>query len=86
MDAMPDRIVTDGPYRYVRNPIYLGQLIFLAGLAVSFLSWIGLALLILHIPWFHFQVLKDEAKLEQHFGTTYVEYKRSVKRWIPGII
>src|SRR5262249_1769692 len=31
----PDRIVEDGPYRYVRNPMYLGHLIFVLGLAIT---------------------------------------------------
>src|SRR5262245_24262986 len=35
----PDRIIESGPYRYVRNPMYLGHLIFMLGLAVMFASW-----------------------------------------------
>jgi len=40
----PDRIVEDGPYRYVRNPMYLGHLIFMLGLALTFASWFALIL------------------------------------------
>ena len=39
METPPDRIVDYGPYRYTRNPMYLGHLIFLAGLALTFWSW-----------------------------------------------
>lgn len=86
MDTLPEQIVTQGPYRYTRNPIYLGQLIFMAGLWVGFRSWVALALCIFHLPWFHLHVVKDEARLEERFGESYREYKRRVKRWIPGII
>ena len=40
----PDRIVESGPYRYVRNPMYLGHLIFMLGLALTFASWFALIL------------------------------------------
>ena len=40
MQAPPQRIVTQGPYRYVRNPMYLGHLIFLAGLAMASTTFI----------------------------------------------
>ncbi|HSV21703.1 MAG TPA: methyltransferase [Xanthobacteraceae bacterium] len=36
MDAMPQRIIATGPYRYTRNPMYLGHIIFMAGLVLTF--------------------------------------------------
>ena len=36
MDRPPERIIASGPYRYTRNPMYLGHLIFLTGLAICF--------------------------------------------------
>ena len=86
LDTPPDRIVAEGPYRFLRNPMYLGHLIFIAGLGITFGSWAALVLLLVHIPWFHSRVLKDEAQLEQRFGAPYLEYKSRVKRWIPGLV
>jgi len=81
----PDRIVEGGPYRYIRNPMYLGHLIFFVGLAVVLRSWIALAVFVLHAAWFDRRVREDEARLTQLFGDAYRDYCRRVKRWIPGV-
>jgi protein-S-isoprenylcysteine O-methyltransferase Ste14 len=85
LEVPPDRIVAVGPYRYLRNPMYLGHLIFMLGLAVTFSSWLAVALLAFHAVWFHRRVLRDEAHLEARFGESYRVYKKDVKRWIPGL-
>ena len=82
----PQRLVTGGPYRWVRNPMYLGHLIFLAGLALALRSWVGAALLAANVVWFHRRVLGDEARLAQLFGVDYATYAARVKRWIPGVV
>ena len=82
----PDRIVAAGPYRWVRNPMYLGHLIFFAGLALVLESWIGAALLAFHLAWFDRRVREDEQRLAERFGDSYREYCRRVKRWIPGVL
>jgi protein-S-isoprenylcysteine O-methyltransferase Ste14 len=81
----PERLVTDGIYAYTRNPMYLGHLIFMLGLAVTFWSWFALALLAVHLVWFHRRALGDEAGLRACFGAQYAEYQARVKRWIPGL-
>jgi protein-S-isoprenylcysteine O-methyltransferase Ste14 len=86
LEVPPDRIVAQGPYRYTRNPMYLGHLIFMLGLAVTFSSWLAAALFAFHAVWFHRRVLHDEASLESRFGAPYLAYKARVKRWIPGIL
>jgi protein-S-isoprenylcysteine O-methyltransferase Ste14 len=86
IEVPPDRILDIGPYRYVRNPMYLGHLIFMAGLAITFQSWLAVALLAFHIVWFQRRVLEDEKHLGAMFGASYVAYKARVKRWIPYII
>jgi protein-S-isoprenylcysteine O-methyltransferase Ste14 len=86
MEVPPDRIIETGPYRYMRNPMYLGHLIFMMGLAVTFWSWFALLLLAARAAWFHRRVLHDERRLEARFGADYVAYCRRVSRWIPGIL
>ncbi|MEO5699834.1 MAG: isoprenylcysteine carboxylmethyltransferase family protein, partial [Casimicrobiaceae bacterium] len=82
----PERLVTDGPYGVVRNPMYLGHLIFLAGLALLFRSWAAALLLLYHLHWFDARAKEDEARLHGLFGATYAAYAARVKRWLPGIL
>lgn len=82
----PERVVAAGPYRFTRNPMYLGHLIFMVGLAVTFHSWLAIGLLIANAWWFHQRVLEDERALEVRFGAEYLAYKAGVKRWIPGVL
>ena len=85
MEVPPERIIATGPYRYTRNPMYLGHLIFLIGVAVTFWSWLALIVLAARALWFHRRVLHDEERLERIFGAEYVAYRARVKRWIPGV-
>lgn len=82
----PERIVTGGPYRWIRNPMYLGHLVFFAGLALVLQSWVGAGVLAFHAFWFDRRVREDERRLERLFGEPYREYRRRSKRWIPGIL
>jgi len=81
----PSRLVTEGPYRWCRNPMYLGHLIFLSGLALFFGSWFCAAVVALHAAWFERRVRRDEAHLEQLFGDAYRGYRAHAKRWLPGV-
>jgi protein-S-isoprenylcysteine O-methyltransferase Ste14 len=86
IDIPPDRIVATGPYRYTRNPMYLGHLIFMLGLAITFWSWFALILLATRAVWFHGRVLHDEKRLAARFGDDYAAYQKNVKRWVPGVL
>jgi len=81
----PVRLVSSGVYRFTRNPMYLGHLIFLLGLALVLRSWLGSALLLLQALWFQRRVLRDEARLKELFGQDYDDYMRRVPRWVPAI-
>jgi len=84
IDIPPTRIVDTGIYAYVRNPMYLGHLIFMIGLAVTFHSLAAVALLAFHLWWFHQRVLEDETHMTGLFGDSFTDYTRRVRRW--GIV
>jgi protein-S-isoprenylcysteine O-methyltransferase Ste14 len=80
----PERLVTTGPYRWTRNPMYLGHLIFFMGLGVLF-SWPAWLVFLGHCLWFDRRARRDEAHLTLLFGAPYRDYAARVKRWVPGI-
>jgi protein-S-isoprenylcysteine O-methyltransferase Ste14 len=85
MDTPPERLVMSGPFALCRNPMYLGHLIFLAGLALSLRSWVGAALALGTATWLQFRVRRDERRLAERFGEPYMQYCSRVKRWIPAV-
>jgi protein-S-isoprenylcysteine O-methyltransferase Ste14 len=75
-------IVTGGPYRFTRNPIYVGMFLGLIGLAVGFDSlWIVVALVPFYLVIRYGVVAREEAYLERKFGNVYRDYKSRVGRW-----
>ena len=80
----PKKFVTFGPYRYVRNPIHIGQVTLLIGLGLYLRS---VAILLFALTWLlfcHLYVLYvEEPSLKKKFGATYEEYCKGVSRWIP---
>jgi len=85
LSVPPERLVTAGPYRFCRNPMYLGHLIFLAGLALALRSGLGAVVFAGHAIWFQRRVRSDEKRLAVLFGDPYRDYVARVKRWVPGI-
>jgi protein-S-isoprenylcysteine O-methyltransferase Ste14 len=80
--GMPERLVTDGAYSYTRNPMYLGHLVFLTGLALLSRSPVAVGYLAWALPWFDERAAKDEARLRERFGADYEAYLRTVPRWL----
>jgi protein-S-isoprenylcysteine O-methyltransferase Ste14 len=76
-------IVERGPYRFTRNPIYLGMFLGLIGLAIAFDN---LWLLIMLVPFalvIRYGVVgREEAYLERKFGDAYGGYRSRVRRWL----
>ena len=81
----PPRLITTGPYAFTRNPVYLGQIIFLFGLALTLHSLSAAIVAVVVGATFHRRILKDEKRLAAVFGQQYLDYKSAVRRWIPGI-
>ena len=86
LGEVPERLLQSGPFRFTRNPMYLGHLIFMLGLALSFWSLLGAAIFLANVVWFHRRVLWDEALIQERFGSEYDQYRQRVKRWVPFVV
>ncbi len=79
-------LITQGPFSKVRNPLYVFS--FIGVLGVSFYSARPLIILIAPIATlviYHYLVKREEEFLETQFGDEYVQYKKSVPRFIPNL-
>ncbi len=79
----PDKLVTTGPYAVSRNPMYLGHLLFSAGVALATGSPIAVAGFVYEWRRFGRRVRIDEERIEKVFGDEYREYVKRVPRWVP---
>ncbi|MDQ3174103.1 MAG: isoprenylcysteine carboxyl methyltransferase [Acidobacteriota bacterium] len=82
----PRRLVIQGPYRFVRNPMYFGAGLALASAALFYeslplLGYAGLFFLATHL----FVVWYEEPTLRRTFGQEYEAYCREVSRWWPSV-
>ncbi len=76
-------IVTEGPFRYSRNPAYVALSLLYAGLGVAADSLWILGLLIPILIIMRYGVIqREERYLERKFGEDYLRYKRAVRRWL----
>jgi protein-S-isoprenylcysteine O-methyltransferase Ste14 len=76
-------IVTDGPFRFSRNPIYVSDLLVNLGLALLLNTWWALALSPVVVWIINIGVIaREEAYLERTFGRDYLRYKEQVRRWL----
>lgn len=79
-------LVTVGPYQWMRNPIYLGDIVLLFGLSFYLRSPTILLITLLCIPVIDLAVrFIEEPRTERRLGEAYRQYKRVVPRWIPKI-
>jgi protein-S-isoprenylcysteine O-methyltransferase Ste14 len=76
-------LVTAGPYRFTRNPIYLALTLLYTGLGLLFNTlWTLLLLPVVLLLMNRGVIEREEAYLEQKFGAQYRAYKESVRRWL----
>ena len=82
--SMPTTTIVDaGPYRFTRNPIYLGMIVGLIGFAIAFDSlWLLVALMPFALVIRYGVVAREEAYLERKFGDVYRRYRSRVRRWL----
>jgi protein-S-isoprenylcysteine O-methyltransferase Ste14 len=79
-------LVTDGPFRFVRNPIYLAGIALLLGVSLLHFSWrvADLVLPLTLFVYFHLAVVRfEEPELRRRLGSDYEAYCQRVPRWCP---
>lgn len=85
----PVHLVQSGPYRFCRNPMYVGVLVVLIGWALAYGSRALWVYAVAVAVAFHLRVVfGEEPLLAKNFGESWVTYRRSVPRWLwrPGVI
>lgn len=76
-------LLTSGPYRFSRNPLYLGGNLFIfLGAVLLFGSPMGLVLTAINMLAVEWMVRREERQLAQTFGMEWVRYKHQVHRWV----
>ena len=78
-----EALVTSGPYRYVRNPIYSASFVFIVALALLAANWLLLLPAVVLIAIIYGQIPKEELMLIERFGDEYREYMSRTPRIIP---
>jgi protein-S-isoprenylcysteine O-methyltransferase Ste14 len=76
-------VVSAGPFRYSRNPLYISLTVLYLGLTLVANTWWGVIVLVPLLAVMHVGVvLREERYLERKFGETYRQYRRSVRRYL----
>ncbi|HLJ76914.1 MAG TPA: isoprenylcysteine carboxylmethyltransferase family protein [Acidobacteriaceae bacterium] len=82
----PRQLVIRGPYRFVRNPMYIGAALILAGVAIFYESPAIVIYAVAFLLLFHlFVVFYEEPTLRRKFGPDYIAYCHRVGRWWPAL-
>jgi protein-S-isoprenylcysteine O-methyltransferase Ste14 len=87
-NVQTDVLVTNGPYGYVRNPIYLGNFFLSLGLVIAahtFFPWFIVLYIVLFSIQYYFIIRFEERFLREKFGERYGEYRKSVPSFFPKV-
>jgi len=80
-----DRMVTSGPYRVIRHPMYAAVLLISFGLACLTQSLIGLAVLVIYVVLLSRLIPIEESRLLNAYGKSYAVYQRDTRRLVPFV-
>eukprot|EP01026_Neomeris_dumetosa_P063762 TRINITY_DN60556_c0_g1_i3.p1 TRINITY_DN60556_c0_g1~~TRINITY_DN60556_c0_g1_i3.p1 ORF type:complete len:273 (-),score=1.99 TRINITY_DN60556_c0_g1_i3:58-876(-) len=83
----PDQLVMSGPYGLCRHPIYLSYMMLFSSYCTLVGSWqIGALILFVCIVYYQQRTSLEEGLLELEFGDEYLQYQRSVKKYLPFVV
>lgn len=79
-------LITGGPYRWVRHPIYLGLTLGFVGTAMAIGQWRGMLAVVLSLIAIAQRILVEERFMREQFGNVYDTYAQRVQALVPGLI
>jgi protein-S-isoprenylcysteine O-methyltransferase Ste14 len=79
------KLITGGPYRFIRHPIYLGEILYFLSIPVIFGSIYGFIVMLFLIPILIHRIGVEERALVSKFGQGYIKYTQKTKKLIPCI-
>jgi len=77
-----DAVITEGLYRFTRNPVYLGIILMQCGIGIACASWLYLLLTVALLLLFNANIVAEERYCLYTYGEDYQEYKNKTPRWI----
>lgn len=79
----PTTLITSGPFKFSRNPMYASYLLVALGFAIYSGTWIGFIGPVLYFLYLNFRIIPtEEQKLKEAFSTDYEIYFKKVRRWL----
>lgn len=84
-EKVDPELITTGPYRYIRHPIYSGLLVAVIGTALA-LNLYGLLVAVFAGVYFVYSATVEERTMASHFPAVYPNYRRSTKMLIPLVL
>ncbi len=85
LEGAPDHVVTIGPFRHVRHPIYLGVMLVYLGMGLATASLLSMGVLAGIFFYYNYIAGYEERLLAARFGDAYGEYKAKTGKWVPRV-
>jgi len=76
-------LLTEGPFRYVRHPMYVSGSIMLVGIGILFFSWVWFLILLIFAPIWYIECKIEERYLIKLFGERYLDYRKKTGMFFP---
>ena len=84
-EVKSNSLIITGPYKWIRNPMYIAVLLFYLPIVLQNFSWLNVLVFISLLIANLLKIYSEEQFLEERFGDYYLEYNRKTKRLIPFI-
>jgi protein-S-isoprenylcysteine O-methyltransferase Ste14 len=79
------KLITSGPYRFIRHPIYLGEILYFLSIPMIFGSIYGFIVMLVLVPMLMHRIGVEERALISKFGQEYMKYSQKTKKLVPYI-